>query len=73
MSTTVAEMTKDELSDLIETLIEKKLLEIVGEPDEGFEIRESIRQRLLRQKKAVAAGERGENFDDFVEKLELDN
>jgi hypothetical protein len=59
-------MSKDELKELIETSVEQKLLELLGDPDEGLEIRKSVRDRLLRQKKAVAAGERGEPFEDKV-------
>jgi len=71
MSVTVAQMSKDELKDIIATTIEQKLLELLGDPDEGLEIRKSVRERLLRQKKAVAAGERGEPFEDVVQRLGL--
>jgi len=57
MAITVGDMTKDELKELIETLIEQKLLELLGDPEEGLPIRKAVRDRLLRQKKAVAAGE----------------
>ena len=60
MSTKVAEMSKKEFSELIENLIERKLIELIGEPDEGLEIRSTVRKRLLRQKQAVQLGERGE-------------
>lgn len=71
MATTVAEMTKEELKGMIETLIEQKLLELLGDPDEGLQVRESVRKRLLRQQKAVAAGERGEPFEDVIRRLGL--
>jgi hypothetical protein len=71
MTITVAEMTKDELKEMIETLIEQKLLELLGDPDEGLEIRKSTRERLLRQQRAVRAGERGEAFEDVVRRLGL--
>jgi hypothetical protein len=48
------------------------LRELLGDPDEGLEIRKSVRDRLLRQKKAVAAGERGEPFEDVVQQLGLE-
>lgn len=64
-------MTKAELKEMIETSIEQKLLELLGDPDEGLEIRKSIRNRLLRQKQAVATGERGEPFEDVVRRLGL--
>jgi hypothetical protein len=57
---------------LIESSIEQKLLEMLGDPDEGLPIRKSVRERLLRQKQAVAAGERGELLDEVVRKLGLE-
>jgi len=72
MATTVGEMTTDELREMIEAVIEQKLLELLGDPDEGLPIRKALRERLLRQKQAVAAGERGEAFEDVVRRLELE-
>jgi len=72
MATTVAQMTKNELIEVIETVLEQKLLELLGDPDEGLPIRKSVRDRLLRQKQAVAAGERGESFTDVVRRLGLE-
>ena len=43
--TTVAQMAEDELREMIESIIEQKLLELVGNPDEGLLIRETIRDR----------------------------
>jgi hypothetical protein len=72
MSVTVAQMSKDELKDIIAVTVEQKLLELLGDPDEGLEIRKSVRERLLRQKKAVATGERGEPFEDVIRRLGLE-
>ena len=72
MATTVAEMTVHELREMIETAIEQKLLDLLGDPDEGLELRKAVRDRLLRQKEAVAAGERAEAFEDVVRRLGLD-
>jgi hypothetical protein len=69
---TVAQMTKDELREMIETIIEQKLLELVGDPDEGLPLRKTVRNRLLRQKEAVARGERGEPFEEVVQRLGLE-
>ena len=70
MTTTVAEMTKTELKEMVELIIEQKLLEFLGDPDEGMTLRKSVRDRLLRQKQAVRAGDRGEPFEDVVQRLE---
>lgn len=72
MSTTIAQMTKRELKELIEASIEEKLLELLGDPDEGLPLRKSVRERLLRQKQAVSAGERGEPFENVLRRLELE-
>ncbi len=69
---TVAQMTKEELREMIETIIEEKLLELFGDPDEGLPIRKTIRERLLRQKEAVAKGERGEPFEEVIRRLGLE-
>ena len=70
MATTLANMTKDELKKVIETAIEQKLFELLGDPDEGLRIQKTIRARLLRQKKAVAQGKRGKSFSSVVSTLE---
>ena len=71
MAHTVAQMTKDEFIAIMEELIERKLLEIIGDPDEGLQIRESVRERLLRQKAAVDAGERGIPLQDVLQKMQM--
>jgi hypothetical protein len=72
MAATVAQMTKGELREMIEAIIEQKLLELLGDPDEGLPIRKLMRDRLLRQKQAVAEGEQGEPFEDVVRRLGLE-
>ena len=71
MHRTVAEMTPEELKEMLGELIEAKLTEVLGDPDEGLELRESVRERLERQQSAVASGERGESFDDVARRLGL--
>ena len=72
MAAKVVQMTKSELQEMIETTIEQKLLELLGDPDEGLHLRKKVRDRLLRQKKAVGAGERGKPFKDVVRRLGLE-
>jgi len=64
MEKTVAEMTTRELREMMEDLVEEKLVELFGDPDQGLELRDSLRERLLRQRRDVEAGERGEALDD---------
>jgi hypothetical protein len=72
MPNTVAKMTKKELEEIIESSVERKLLELLGDPDEGLELKRSMRARLLRQRKAVAAGERGTPLEVVARRLGLD-
>jgi hypothetical protein len=72
MATKVAQMTKNELREMIEATIEQKLVELLGDPDEGLPLRKLVRNRLLRQKQAVATGERGEPFENVVWRLGLE-
>jgi hypothetical protein len=69
MTVTVAQMTKSELREMIEASVERKLLELLGDPDEGLPIRKAARDRLLRQRQAVSAGEWGEPLEDVVRRL----
>jgi hypothetical protein len=64
-------MTKDQFREMLGDTIEQKLIELLGDPDDGFDIRSSVRARLLRQKRKVARGERGEPLEDVVRRLGL--
>jgi len=48
-----------ELKAMIEEIVEKKLLELLGDPDWGLELREEVKERLRRilrsRKKGVPA------------------
>jgi len=68
---TVAQMTKKELEEMIGTVVERKLLELLGDPDEGLPVRESLRKRLIRQRQAVAKGVRGQSLDKVARKAGL--
>ena len=39
MTVTVAQMSKDELKERIATTVEQTLLELLGDPDEGLEMK----------------------------------
>ena len=73
---TVAQMTRSEfqamLQAVVETTVEEKLFEILGDPDQGLEIAEAVRDRLLRQQQAVTGGQYGRLFDEVVQELDLD-
>ena len=72
----IAQMTQSEFKEMLETVIEttveEKLLEILGDPDEGMELREAVRDRLIRQRKAVVNGQYGQPLEDVVGELGLE-
>jgi len=51
-------MTKKEFAQILSTVVEQKIVELFGDPDEGLVMKEHLRKLLLCQKKAVAEGER---------------
>ena len=71
MSNTVAQMSKRELTHIISSVVEQKLIELFGDPDEDLLMKENFRKRLLRQKKAVAKGVRGTDLISIRKQLEL--
>ena len=71
MAKTVADMTATELRQLVSSVVEEKLVQLLGDPDEGFALRENVRKRLLRQKQAVSKGERGEPLEAVARRLKL--
>ncbi|PYS35199.1 MAG: hypothetical protein DMF75_04355 [Acidobacteria bacterium] len=69
MAANLGQLSTDELREIIGSVVEQKLKEMLGDPDEGFEIRAEVQNRLLRQKKTVANGERGEELDKVAKRL----
>jgi hypothetical protein len=71
MPATIAQMTKREFASMLSTIVEQKLIELFGDPDEGLVMKETLRRRLTRQANAVAKGERGEDFLSIQKRLGL--
>ena len=60
---TVAQMTQTE---------RKEMLEVLGDPDEGLELRQAVREGLIRQRQAVVKGQLGQPLEDVIAELGLD-
>jgi hypothetical protein len=69
MSTSIAYMSKKEFTQLLSNVVEQKLTELFGDLDDDRLMKENLRKRLIRQKNAVAIGERGEDFTSVRKKL----
>jgi hypothetical protein len=72
MSIKLADLTVDEFKQLIATTVEWKLLEILGDPDEGLELREEIKDRLQRSLEKERRGARGIPTQDVAAQLGLE-
>ena len=72
MSIAVSRMTKEELRELIEDVVEQKILELLKDPDRELSLRESLKERLKKQKAEVLSGKRGKRFEEVVKELDLE-
>lgn len=72
MITTVAQMTTAEFRDLLEEVIEQKLLELLEDSDQGWTLQTQVRNQLFQQRQTTAAGERGQPLDSVVQQLGLE-
>lgn len=72
---TIGRMTQSEFKEMVEAVVEatveRTLLEMLGDPDEDLVIRGDVRDRLLRQRQEVAAGQYGQQLDDVVRQMGL--
>ena len=71
MAANVGQLSTDELREIIGSVIEEKLKEILGDPDDGLDLKANIRERLLLQQQAVTEGERGDDLNEVAERLGL--
>ncbi len=73
---TIGQMTPEELRDLIEEAVEnsleRKLMELFGDPDEGLVLREEFKERLLQQREAFLRGEeKGKPLGEVLKEIGL--
>jgi uncharacterized protein YheU (UPF0270 family) len=72
MSSKVADLTAEELNALIESAIDRKLSEWLGDPDEGLELTTELQERVARQRRQFAAGERGLTLEEVRQRISND-
>jgi len=71
MTEIALEMTKAELRNMIETIIEEKLFELLVDNDKGLKLQESLIQRLRIQQQTTANGHYGMPMSDVMKQLDL--
>ncbi|HEX3602118.1 MAG TPA: hypothetical protein VHU84_18335 [Lacipirellulaceae bacterium] len=62
---------REAIESFVEHAVDQKLQELLGNPDEGLEVREELIQRLQKQQQRVASGERGQSMEEVMRELEL--
>lgn len=67
----LARMTAEDLKAIVEEAVEKKLYEIVQDPDSGLKLRPEVRKRLRRTLAAERKGARGIPASQVAKKLGL--
>lgn len=68
----VADLTVDELKNLIREVVTQTILEMFGDPDEGLELREEIQERLRHSLATTQAGAKGIPAQEVAAKLGLE-
>ncbi|MBI1742551.1 hypothetical protein HYR54_05720 [Candidatus Acetothermia bacterium] len=68
----VKDLTVDELRLLIEQMVEHKLVELFGDPDEGLELREEVKARLRRSTSRECKGVQGIPAKEVAKNLGLE-
>jgi len=70
MSVKVSQMTVDELREVIGAVVEEKLRALFDDEND-LELTDELKERLIRQKKEIKNGERGEALEDVAARLGL--
>jgi len=67
----VKELSVEQLKALIQEAVEEKLQEILGDPDQGMELSEDIKERLKQSLSAMERGERGIPISQVIKETGL--
>jgi hypothetical protein len=68
---TVGEMTVRELERVVKKVVEEKLYELIGDPDQGLDLRESVKKRLRRTLRDEKKGKPGIPAPEVAKRLGL--
>jgi hypothetical protein len=69
---TVANLTIDQFKDLMREVVMQTLSEVLGDPDEGLELRDDIKVKIQQSLAAVKAGGKIIPAEEVAARLGLD-
>jgi hypothetical protein len=64
-------MTVEELREVVEEAVERKLTEMLSDPDKGRTLRSAVERRLRRSLRTSRRGERGVSAGEVAKKYGL--
>ncbi len=67
----VADLTIDEFRELVREIVIQTLFEMLGDPDQGLELREDLTEELRRSLGAVQAGGKTVPVKEVAQRLGL--
>lgn len=70
MALKVTDLTVDELTQIIEDTLERKLFELLNDPDEGMSLRPEFEQRLRTSLKYVEDGGETISLEELSARLD---
>ena len=66
----VADLSVEELKELISATVWETLQDFLGDPDEGLELQDWVKERLRQTASALARGERPIPHEEAMKRLE---
>ena len=72
MSVKVAQMTVEDLRQVVNEMVEEKLAVLFKDSEDDLEFTDELKEILARQSERIKQGDRGESLADVVARLGLD-
>ena len=70
-SLTIADLSVDQFKDLIRQVVVETLSDVLGDPDEGLELRDDIKVKIQQSLAAMQAGTKTIPVEEVAAKLGL--
>jgi len=67
----VKELSREELQALIQEAVENAMFELLGDPDQGLDLKEGVKERLMRSLEGAQRGERGTPAEEVAKRAGL--
>ena len=72
MNTKVLQITVEDLRQVVDEMVEEKLMTLFKDPEDDLEFTDELKELIARQSERIKNGDRGESLEDVVAPLGLD-